>query len=378
MHTVLTQLLQAAQAIEQGDVTQASMRLEAIVRQVADPRTAADRLNQIFVQALHARITSDTAGAGNLYQSNFNASEHDMISAFGVLETATPMLRFGYTYANHALVNLLHEEARIHLIDIGITPGVQWRYFLERLATVAAKPPHVRLTGIDVPFSAADPEKRLRQVGAMLQAHADQFSIPFTYQPIASYVEHLDFGQIVLDESEALAVNATLALHHTPAGDGVLQETQSRDAVLQRIFALRPRILTLIEPDAEHNALPFVQRVQEAYHHYLAVFEALETILPATSKEKSVLENAFFGREVINVIAAEGPQRVERHERSDAWQRRLQATGFRQLPFSSHAVQQEKPSLPLPHPFRLWAERGMVRMGFGQTPLVSASAWCAA
>lgn len=376
MHTILTQLLQAAQAIDGGKFTHATTQLEAIAQQVADQHTAADRLTLIFVQALHARITGDTAGAGNLYQSHFTASEHDMISAFGVLLTATPMIRFGYTYANHTLVNLLHQAERIHLIDIGITPGIQWRYFLERLAAVAPKAPHVRLTGIDVPFSAADPTKRLRDVGAMLGAQAAELGIPFTYQPIASYVEELDFGQIVLDSRETLAVNATLALHHTPAGDGVLQESQSRDAVLQRIFALKPRVLTLIEPDSEHNALPFVQRVQEAYHHYLAVFEALATILPVASRERAVLENAFFGREVINVIAAEGAQRVERHERSAAWQRRLGATGFRQLPFSSYAMQQEKQALSLPQPFRLWLERGMVRMGFGQTPLVSASAWC--
>ncbi|MFZ4659910.1 MAG: GRAS family protein [Caldilineaceae bacterium] len=378
MNNTLFQLLQAAQAIERGEFGHATTQLDAIARRNQEQPTAADRLNLIFAQALRARITGDTAGVGNLYQTDFTASEHDMISAFGVLVATTPLIRFGYTYANQALVNLLQQEERIHLIDIGITPGVQWRYFLERLAAVAPKAPHVRLTGIDVPFSTADPEKRLRQVGAMLGAHAAQLGIPFTYQPIASYVEQLDFGRIALDKRETLAVNATLALHHTPASDGVVQAEQSRDAVLQRIFALQPRILTLIEPDSEHNALPFVQRVQEAYHHYLAVFEALETILPATSREKSVLENAFFGREVINVIAAEGAQRVERHERSAAWQRRLQATGFRQLPFSSYAVQQEKHTLPLPHPFRLWLEQGMVRMGFRQTPLVSASAWCTA
>lgn len=263
----------------------------------------------------------------------------------------------------------------MHLIDIGITPGTQWLSFFEQLAAAADRTPHIHLTGIDVPYSVDDPLKRLREVGTRLAACASHYGIDFTYQPIASNVEQLDFSQIEMRPDEALAINATLAMHHTPTADAVRDRAQSRDAVLARLRALKPRLLTLIEPDSEHNALPFVSRLCEAFHHYSAVFEALEAVLPQDSKEREVLEQAFFGREVMNVIAAEGPHRVERHERADAWRRRMTETGFELVPFTPQAIEQGLQTLRLGSQFSLNESVGMVRLQFRKTALLAASAW---
>lgn len=66
---------------------------------------------------------------------------------------------------------------------------------------------------------------------------------------------------------------------------------------------MRPLILTLVEPDSEHNALPLLQRLPEAFHHYLIVFEALDTLLANSPRARTVLESAFFGREIINILS---------------------------------------------------------------------------
>ena len=377
MNRNLCDLLQVANDIQQQQFLPADRQLNSIAQRVADQETACDRLTLRFVEALQARTAGDGFGAGNLYQGTTTVSEHDMISAFRMLVEATPLIRFGYQYANQALVSHLKDERQVHLIDIGITPGTQWVSFFEQLAAATPRPPSIRLTGIDVPFSDSDPLKRLNEVGTRLTNCARQFGIDFCYQPIASYVEQLDFRQIAVRPDEVLAINATLAMHHTPTADAVRNENHSRDAVLRRLRSLNPKILTLIEPDSDHNALPFVARVQEAFRHYLAVFEALENVLPKESKERFVLENAFFGREVLNVIAAEGPSRVERHERSDSWRRRLTQSGFQMLPYSQQAIQQESKTLRLGSPFSLQNSAGMVRLQYRQTSLLAASAWCA-
>lgn len=370
-------LTQAAESIQQQNFSQADALLNCIADRTADQLTASDRLTLRFVDALKTRLAGESDGAGNLYDGTATVSEHDMISAFRVLVEATPLIRFGYQCANQALISQLKNERRVHLIDIGITPGTQWLSFFEQLAAATPTPPSIHLTGIDVPFSEADPLKRLRDVGTRLTDCAERFGIEFRYQPIASYVEQLDFQQIELRSDETLAISATLAMHHTPSADAVRDETQSRDAVLRRLRSLNPRILTLIEPDSEHNALPFVARVGEAFHHYLAVFEALDAVLPTDSRERSVLENAFFGREVMNVVAAEGPNRFERHERSNSWRRRLTQSGFRLLPYSSQAIHQDAQSLRLGSAFSLDDSAGMVRLRFRDTSLLAASAWCA-
>lgn len=377
MNCQLHDLMKVAHNIQQQNFSKAGSLLNSITDRAADQESASDRLTLRFVEAFKAKTEGEGFGAGNLYQGTATVSEHDMISAFRVLVEATPLIRFGYQYANQALISQLKDESRVHLIDIGITPGTQWVSFFEQLAAATPRPPSIHLTGIDVPFSDADPLQRLNEVGTRLAACARQFGIEFSYQPIASYIEKLDVSQITLLPGEALAINATLAMHHTPTADAVRDENHSRDAVLRRLRLLNPKILTLIEPDSEHNALPFVPRVQEAFHHYLAVFEALESVLPKDSKERSILENAFFGREVLNVIAAEGPNRVERHERSDSWRRRLTQSGFRLLPFSSQAIEQESQALRLGSSFSVDNAAGMVRLQYRQTSLLAASAWCA-
>jgi hypothetical protein len=377
MNCQLHDLMKVAHNIQQQNFSKAGSLLNSITERAADQESASDRLTLRFVEAFKAKTEGEGFGAGNLYQGTATVSEHDMISAFRVLVEATPLIRFGYQYANQALISQLKDERRVHLIDIGITPGTQWVSFFEQLAAATPCPPSIHLTGIDVPFSDADPLQRLNEVGTRLAACARQFGIEFTYQPIASYIEKLDVSQITLLPGETLAINATLAMHHTPTADAVRDENHSRDAVLRRLRLLNPKILTLIEPDSEHNALPFVPRVQEAFRHYLAVFEALESVLPQDSKERGVLENAFFGREVLNVIAAEGPNRVERHERSDSWRRRLTQSGFRLLPFSSQAIEQESQALRLGSSFSVDNSAGMVRLQYRQTSLLAASAWCA-
>ncbi len=374
MHT-LSQLLQAAEAIELQDIATAEALLGEIAHATIGQQTPLERLSSQFVQGLQARMQRDRSGTGNLYLTEPLPASKDMLTAYQVLVEVTPLIRFGYAYANHALMHTLQYAARIHIIDIGIGSGTQWLHFFEQIRAWTPPPPSIRLTGIDIPVSAADPLQRLQQVGHVLQSRAEQLGISLVFHPIASRIETLDWRQLEVSSNDPVAVNATLALHHTPSADAVTEASQSRDAILRRIFALKPRILTLIEPDAEHNSLPFVQRIQEAFRHYLAVFEALDTLLGRCRTEQAILEDAFFGKEVVNIVAAEGPDRVERHKRSASWRQRLAGLGFNLIPFSQLAVRHVQRALSLSMPFRVSVDDRMTILSFGETPLLAASAW---
>lgn len=375
MNSILSKLVQAAEAIEAGQVPNAETLLAQAQTMVINQASPMERLGYIFVQALQARIHGDLSGAGNLYNIGEPFTEHDMLLAFQTLVEATPMIRFGYGYANQALFQALKNEPRIHLVDIGIGMGTQWLDFFERVAACDTRIHHIRLTGIDLPFSETDPLQRLYQVALMLHTKADELGLNLTFQPIASRIESFDFTSLALSDEETLAISATLALHHTPAGDAVTDTEQSRDAILNRIRQVKPRIMTLIEPDSEHNALPLVKRLPEAFRHYLTVFEAIDTLLPNSPRVRSILENAFFGREILNVISAEGQARVERHERSEAWRRRLSGVGFQLIPTSKSAIRQGRHALNLRAPFTLRLNEGMVHLHFEGASILAASAW---
>ena len=92
------------------------------------------------------------------------------------------------------------------------------------------------------------------------------------FVPILEAIEHTDFSKFIKEESEFFVVNASLALHH------ILPEIFSnsgRQSVIERIAHLEPDLLTLVEPDSDHNNMSVSSTIIEAMAHYMTVFNAL-------------------------------------------------------------------------------------------------------
>jgi hypothetical protein len=249
-----------------------------------------------------------------------------MIAAFNVLVNATPLVSFGHRFANHIILSAIADAREVYLLDLGIGSGLQWFHLMEQLAALPQGAPNLHLTGIDIPAAEGDPDQRLRETGIRLQEHARRLDINFSYEGIASKLEEIDLTTLAIAPDQALVVNSALTLHHIP--DQLVAEPDERDRVLHQIKALCPQVFTLTEPDSEHNKLDYLPRLRESLRHYYTVFDVLDTLLPPDMPERQVIEQEFFGREIINVVSCEGSQRVERHERNEAWQRRLVRAGF--------------------------------------------------
>jgi hypothetical protein len=246
--------------------------------------------------------------------------------------------------------------------------------FLDLVADRFLKPPSIRLTGIDVPAPGKNPRLRLQQAGRMLAERAAELGIPFTYEPVAGLVEELDLGRFRARPGEPLVVNAVFALHHLHSSGTSADGASHRNTVLRRVRDLRPDVLTLVEPESEHNSLPLVSRVAEAMLHYLTVFDALDGLLPRDRPERLTLEQDFFGREIFNVIVGEGVERVERHERHGSWHDRLTGEGFEPLDMSGLAGTLRDELQPS-KPFGLNADRGALFLTWRTLRLIAASAW---
>lgn len=372
--SLLARVVEAAAAVEVGDPDGARRRIEAIGRACAAGDGPGPRLARLFASALLARLTGGGAGSGNLYGSTHGPA--DMLAAFEVLLRRTPFVNFGHATVNAILAGALAGAERIHLIDLGIGSGIQWPGFLDALARQGRAKPRVRLTGIDIPAPGADPGRELHRVGAMLRHHAAQAGLPFAYTPLACPIEQLDFDRLRAHPGEVVAVNAAFALHHVLPDEASPGAAASRGVILRGIRALDPAVLTLVEPDVAHNARGFIQRVRASFDHYLAVFDALATLLPSAPREREVIEQAFFGREIRNIVANEGAERVERHERHAAWRRRLLAAGFAPLDPAAMGVEVAAPDLL--HGMGALAitrSQEALSLAWKGTPLIAASAW---
>ncbi|KAJ0849811.1 putative transcription factor GRAS family [Helianthus annuus] len=79
---------------------------------------------------------------------------------------------------------------------------------------------------------------------------------------------------------------------------------------------MNPKVVTLAENESNHNHPVFISRFKESLHYYTAVFDSLEATLPPNSRERMEVEQVWFGREIADIVAAEGEDRRVRHERS--------------------------------------------------------------
>ncbi|KAI3792579.1 hypothetical protein L2E82_06462 [Cichorium intybus] len=129
-----------------------------------------------------------------------------------------------------------------------------------------------------------------------------------------------------------LAVNCVLYLHR------LLKNRDKLCLLVRKIKAMNPRVVTLAEREANHNHPIFQSRFTEAMSYYAAVFESLEVTLPPNSRERIEVEQVWFGRENANIVAAEGENRKERHERYRSWEVMMRSAGFRNVALSPYSL----------------------------------------
>ena len=82
----------------------------------------------------------------------------------------------------------------------------------------------------------------------------------------------------------------------------------------------------------------FVSRFREALFHYTALFDMLDTNVARQDPMRLMFEKELFGREIVNIIACEGWERVERPQTYKQWQLRNMRNGFRLLPLDHRII----------------------------------------
>jgi hypothetical protein len=360
-------ILNAADSLELGAQRHAHRLLQRVLDDAAGG-TPTQRLARIFAEALMARLSGGPAcGAPD-------CDPRDLAAAYHLLLWSTPLLRYGYTFATEALVRVLADAPRLHIVDVGIGAGTQWLLCFSALATQYGKRPQIRLTAIDLPEPGAEPERRLREVGAGLCRHARALGLPLVFEPLAMPLEQLDESMIRRDEQEALFVNAACTLHQVAPGVSAHAISRRRDEIVRRLRGLGPRLLALIEPALDHQRLALLPRVRVVFAHYLALFDALEALMPSSPAERALIERAIFGREIFDMIASASPYEIACHERYSGWRERLRHQGFAPAGAAPLATRVER-ELGLDAPFALQRDGDTLWLAWKERRLLAASAW---
>ncbi|KAE8125683.1 hypothetical protein FH972_020461 [Carpinus fangiana] len=331
------------------------------------------RLGAYMVEGLVAR--KEASGA-NIYRALKcrEPESKDLLSYMHILYEICPYLKFGYMAANGAIADACKNEDRIHIIDFQIAQGTQWLTLLQALAARPRGPPHVRITGIDDPVSKYARGDGLEAVEKRLAAISQKFNIPVEFHGVPVFAPDVTRDMLNVRPGEALAVNFPLQLHHTP--DESVDVTNPRDGLLRMVKSLSPKVVTLVEQESNTNTTPFFHRFVEALEYYLAMFESIDVTLPRNNKDRINVEQHCLARDIVNVIACEGKERVERHELFGKWKSRLTMAGFRQYPLSSYVNGVIKSLLRCYSEHYMLVEKdGAMLLGWKDRNLISASAW---
>lgn len=366
-------LIACAKAMAENNIQDFNRLIEMARNAVSINGEPIQRLGAYMVEGLVARKEA----SGNSIYRALKCREpegEELLTYMHLLYEICPYLKFGYMAANGAIAEACRNEDYIHIIDFQIAQGTQWMTLLQALAARPGGAPHVRITGIDDPVSRYARGHGLEVVGKRLALMSKKFGIPVEFHGIPVFGPDVTRDMLDIRHGEALAVNFPLQLHHT--ADESVDVNNPRDGLLRLVKSLSPKVVTLVEQESNTNTTPFFNRFIETLDYYLAIFESIDVTLSRNSKERINVEQHCLARDIVNVIACEGKERIERHELFGKWKSRLTMAGFTQCPLSSYVNSVIRSLLRCySEHYTLVEKDGAMLLGWKNRNLISASAW---
>ncbi|KAL4554623.1 hypothetical protein LXL04_037220 [Taraxacum kok-saghyz] len=375
-----------AQQISRSDFSAAHRLISFLSANSSPTGDSTDRLVHYFTNALALRLhhhhlrhhppplLTDSCNDYFTYVDRYD--DAILQKSYLSLNQITPFVRFSHLTANQAILEAIdpvHHPKHIHILDFDIMHGVQWPPLMQAIAERYPTPtPTLRITSTGTDLD------NLRRTGDRLSNFAHSLNLNFRFHPlVVPNEDNVDdiiyrLSAVILLPNEILAVNCVLYLHR------LLKDRESFLLLLRKIKTMNPKVVTLAEKEANYNNPLFLSRFSEAVNYYTAVFDSLEATLPPNSRERMEVEQVWFGREIADVVAAEGEKRRERHERFRSWEVVMRSAGFSNFPVSGFAVAQAKLLLRLHYPsegYSLQVLNDCFFLGWQNQPLFSVSAW---
>lgn len=413
-------LLTCANHVAAGSLDNANLCLEQISLLAAADGDSMQRMAAYFTEGLAGRVLKSWPG---LYKALHSTNLHpasDSLLAHKLFFDLCPFLKVSYLVSNQSILEAMEGEKMVHVVDLSCSEPAQWIALMQALSSRPEGPPHLRITGVH------DLKEVLEQTAIKLTEEAEKLDIAFQFHPVVAKLESLDVESLRVKTGEALAISSVLQLHsllacddglprktttttppyvlqrgsrvnHHPGTLGELMEkdminnghspspdsassvpfSSKMDSFLASLWGLSPKIMVVAEQESNHNGASLMERLLEALYFYAALFDCLESTVARGSVERMKVEKMMFGEEIKNIIACEGLERKERHEKLERWMRRLDMAGFGRVPMSYYAMLQATRLLQSYgcDGYRIKEENGAVVICWQDRALYSVSAW---
>lgn len=323
------------------------------------------RVAAYFTEGLTLRVTKLWPHIFQPIVADLDLCDEDLMTGFQLLNHTSPIPKFFQYTANEIILKAFEDKDRVHIIDFDIKQGLQWPALFHSLATRPRPPSHVRITGI------GESKEDLQDTGDRLAGFAEALNLPFEFHAVVDKLEDVRLWMLHVKEKETVAVNCMLQLHKTLYDNGAALR-----GILGLIQSTKPAVVVVVEQEANHNDPIFEGRFLQALQYYSAIFDSIDASLPSDSPARLKMEQ-FFAREIRNIIACEGPERIERHEKFEHWKQLIEEGGFTAVPLGEREHCQARILLDM-FPcknYRVKLEDGRLTLGWLEQPLYTASAW---
>ncbi|XP_057442781.1 scarecrow-like protein 1 [Lotus japonicus] len=366
-------LYECASALSEGNKVKASSMINDLRQMVSIQGDPSQRIAAYMVEGLAARLAS----SGKCIYRALKCKEppsSDRLAAMQILFEVCPCFKFGFIAANGAIAEAVKNEKKVHIIDFDINQGSQYITLIQTLASRPGKPPHVRLTGVDDPESVQRSVGGLNNIGQRLEKLAEALGLPFEFRAVASTTSLVTQSMLNCRQGEALVVNFAFQLHHMR--DESVSTVNERDQLLRMVKSLNPKLVTVVEQDMNTNTSPFLPRFIIAYEYYSAVFDSLDATLPRESQDRVNVERQCLARDIVNIVACEGEDRIERYEVAGKWRARMTMAGFNSSPMSTNVKEAIRELIKqYCDRYKMKDEMGALHFGWEDKNLIVASAW---
>ncbi|XWS71220.1 hypothetical protein CRYUN_Cryun03dG0119900 [Craigia yunnanensis] len=418
-------LLTCANHVATGSLENANIALEQISQLASPDGDTMQRMAAYFTEALADRILKAWPGLHKALNSTRITLVSEEVLVRKLFFEMFPFLKVALVLTNQAIIEAMEGEKMVHIIDLNAAEPAQWIALIQALSARPEGPPHLRITGIHQQKEVLD------QMAHRLTEEAEKLDIPFQFNPIVSKLENLDIEKLRVKTGEALAISSVLQLHSLLASDDelirkklplasnnlngihlqrALQMNQSTlgellekdmvngyspspdsasssplsstaslkvDSFLNALWGLSPKLMLVTEQDSNHNGSTLMERLLESLYSYAALFDCLESTVSRASLERLKVEKMLFGEEIKNILACEGAERKERHEKLEKWIQRLDLACFGNVPLSYYGMLQARRLLQGYNcdGYKMKEGNGSVVICWQDRPLFSISAW---
>lgn len=367
-------LLTCANHTSSGNLHHADACLRQISPLASVSGDPMQRLAARFAYALATRLVKRWPGLYKALNHSQPSNKPEVL-----LDRPFPCLASAYAIIARTLVHAMSEEWVIHIVDLGSGDPNLWASLMQSFVLMGQRSPgprapHLRITCVNSNKAV------LEKLGTRLVKEAEGLDMPFQFNPLNVSLRELTVDMVKVRSGEALAFVSVLGLHVLLAEDdrfgggskgniGV-KDCKQMGQFLEMVKSMAPKVFLLVEQEADHNLNRLMERFVEGLHYYSAMFDSLEGNY---GREERVGIEEMFGREIEDIVACEGLEREERHERYARWMVRFGGGGFKPVRLWCDGKQMVEANGK--GGYKIVTEKAGVMICWHERPLYAVSAW---